>query len=340
MKEHLESTFSIRFLLTQIDFLDSLGYFRENSFSFLNLSAEKFDEANLRIDINEVERLYREASKTLNDPFLGLRVGHSFRVSNFGKTGSIYTFCKDLKHVIQMNAKYQRFSVDAGKISYDNKGWTSISGHFLSLIPYDKNRHCYHVLNMIVAAYATTFNWLSWGLGSEIISISFSEDKPSDATLFEEIYDCPVFFGQEKLGIEFSDNAIHAPLTTRNDEKLAMYVAILDTFSNTQNVNESLEISVRESIRSALNLGYVSLPIIAARLNMSERQLRQNLYAADLRYRALLDAERQKIFSELHEKGVSFSIISQELCYNDQAAFNRAFKRWYGMTPSQYTANS
>jgi len=27
------------------------------------------------------------------------------------------------------------------------------------------------------------------------------------------------------------------------------------------------------------------------------------------------------------------------LAYNDQAAFNRAFKRWYGTTPSQYSSN-
>lgn len=340
MEEHLKSTLSMRFLLTQIDQLDNWGYSRELSYSFLNLSKNELNEVNLRVDLNEVERLYRKASKALNDPFLGLRVGHSFRVSNYGKTGSIYTFCQDLKHVIQTNAKYQRIAIDAGEISYENKGWTGGSGHFLSLFPYHENRNCYHVLNMVVAAYATTFNWLSWGLGTEIISISFGEEHPSDTELFNEIYDCPVFFGQDKIGIEFSDEAIQAPLTTRNDEKLAMYVATLDSFLNIQNNNISLEISVRESIRSALSLGYVSLPIIASRLNMSERQLRQNLQNAGLRYRVLLEVERQKIFSELHDKGTSFSVISQELCYNDQAAFNRAFKRWYGMTPGQYTVKS
>ena len=338
MKEQLNSTLSMRFLSTQIDLLDSLGYARKLSLNFLNLTNDKFDEGNIRIDLNEVEELYREASKVLNDPFIGLRAGHSFRVSNYGKTGSIYTFCRDLKHVIQMNAKYQRIAIDAGEIAYENKGWTDMSGHFLSLVPYNENQNCRHVLNMVVAAYATTFNWLSWGLGTEIISISFRQDEPSDVSLFEEIYDCPVFFGHDKIGIEFSDEAIQAPLTTQNDEKLAMYVATLDSFLNIQNNNISLETSVRESIRSALSLGYVSLPIIASRMNMSERQLRQNLQAADLRYRALLEAERQKIFSELHERGKSFAVISQELCYNDQAAFNRAFKRWYDMTPGQYIA--
>ena len=339
MQEHINSTLSMRFLSTQIDQLDNLGYGRKLSLSFLNLNNDKLDEVNHRIDINEVEGLYREASKVLNDPSIGLRVGHNFRVSNYGKTGSLYTFCKDLKHVIHMNAKYQAIAIDAGKISYETKGWGGQSGHFLSLVPHDKNKDCHHVLSMIVGAYAATFKWLSWDLGAELKSISFSEPKPSAANLFENIYDCPVFFGQDKIGIEFFDTAIQAPLTTRNDEKLAIYVAELNALSNTQSINESLEISVRASIRSALSLGYVSLPIIAARLNMSERQLRQNLQSAGLRYRALLEAERQKIFSELHEKGTSFSVISQELCYNDQAAFNRAFKRWHGVTPGQYTSS-
>jgi AraC-like DNA-binding protein len=36
------------------------------------------------------------------------------------------------------------------------------------------------------------------------------------------------------------------------------------------------------------------------------------------------------------EAGKSFAQISMSLAYNDQPAMNRAFKRWFGMTPSQW----
>ena len=138
------------------------------------------------------------------------------------------------------------------------------------------------------------------------------------------------------IGIELDEAAIKAPLITHNAEKLAVIIAKLDKIIEGHNVTESLESAVRASIRAALNIGQVSVSHIASRLEMTERDFRRNLKAADLKYKDLLESERQALFLELYETGKTFSTISQELCYNDQAAFNRAFKRWYGTTPSQY----
>ena len=85
--------------------------------------------------------------------------------------------------------------------------------------------------------------------------------------------------------------------------------------------------------------GQVSSSIVASRLELSERQFRETMKENDLKYSQLLESERQLLFQHLYDKGESFSVISHELCYNDQAAFNRAFKRWYGVSPSQYVAS-
>ena len=58
----------------------------------------------------------------------------------------------------------------------------------------------------------------------------------------------------------------------------------------------------------------------------------------NLSFRDLLEEERKQRFRQLHASGESFAAIAQALAYNDQAAFNRAFKRWYNMSPSQYAA--
>jgi AraC-like DNA-binding protein len=36
------------------------------------------------------------------------------------------------------------------------------------------------------------------------------------------------------------------------------------------------------------------------------------------------------------QQGKPFTEIAQILGYNDQSAFTRAFKKWYGTVPSQY----
>jgi len=47
-------------------------------------------------------------------------------------------------------------------------------------------------------------------------------------SLFDQLYDCPVFFDQPKVGIEFYEAAMNTPLPTRDDEKLSLGIAKLD----------------------------------------------------------------------------------------------------------------
>lgn len=336
---HLKSKMAMRYLSTQIDQLAEYGYSHTQSLSFLNLTKTELDDPDLRIDITLVETLYKAAAHYLNDPNLGLCVGHSFRIAHYAQTGKIYSFCSDLKQVIDMNAKYQCIAIDVGVISYEDEGWSGARGHFLNLTPYENVKDCYHVLNMVMGAYATTFNWLSWGSGLELKSASFNQTKPSDMSVFNKYYACPLYFSQEKIGVEFDSEAINAPLITQNAEKFTVIISKLDKILEGHHINGSLESAVRESIRAALGLGQVSVPHIATRMSLTERDFRRTLKDANLKYRSLLKSERQKLFHELYKVGNTFSVISQELCYNDQAAFNRAFKRWYNVTPSQYVEN-
>ncbi len=38
----------------------------------------------------------------------------------------------------------------------------------------------------------------------------------------------------------------------------------------------------------------------------------------------------------LHDPDVALSEIASELGFNDQSAFTKSFKRWVGVTPSEY----
>jgi len=102
---------------------------------------------------------------------------------------------------------------------------------------------------------------------------------------------------------------------------------------------ENFKATITASTQAAIAQGHVSLPIVAARMNMSERQLRNKMTHLELSFRDMLEEERKQLFRHLHEAGESFASIAQALAYNDQAAFNRAFKRWYNMSPSQYRAS-
>ena len=142
------------------------------------------------------------------------------------------------------------------------------------------------------------------------------------------------------MRLEFFKETVHMPFPTANAEKLAAGIAKLDALLESQNTSESFSQAVHSATRAALNLGSVSLSIVANRLGISERQLRQKLKTINQNFRTILESERKAAFERLFEDGENFAVIAQSLGYNDQSAFNRAFKRWYDMSPSAYSAKN
>ena len=336
MAQKFKNTLSMRFLSEQLYQLECFGFATSQSLAFLTLSETQLNDITARIPILTVEKLYRHAAKVLNEPHLGLQIGHNFRILNYAQTGTVFGLSKTVKQAIELNSKYQRIAIDAGEISYETVGLDGRSGHFLSLLPHEEVKDCHHILNLICGAYATTFTWLAWGVGKGLKSVFFNQRAPEDLSLFQQLYDCPQFFDLPRLGIEFDDVAIIAPLPTHDPEKLSRIIVKLDKIVGTRNTSKSLEQATRASMRAAMAMGQVSSSIVASRLELSERQFRQSLKDNDLKYRQLLESERQLLFQRLYDQGESFSVISQDLCYNDQAAFNRAFRRWYGVSPTDY----
>ena len=54
-------------------------------------------------------------------------------------------------------------------------------------------------------------------------------------------------------------------------------------------------------------------------------------------FHALADEVRQKVADlYLRQPDIAIAEVAYLLGFSDQSAFNRAFRRWYGMTPKQY----
>ena len=336
MAQFLQNSMSRRYFSTQLNSLVIRGYKAEAALKILGLNSTQLSQPERRLPIKDVEAVYRDAAQTLQDELIALRVGRDFRVPNLGQTGAIYGFCADLSSVIEINRKYQKLAIDAAQISHDIED----GRHYLTLTPYETSQPAPYTLMMVMGAYASTFQWLTWTTSKEIKAAYFTGAAPENISIFTDVFRCPIYFEQERMRLEFFKETIHMPFPTANAEKLAAGIAKLDALLESQNTSESFSQAVHSATRAALNLGSVSLSIVASRLGISERQLRQKLKTINQNFRAILESERKAAFERLFKNGESFAVIAQSLGYNDQPAFNRAFKRWYDMSPSAYSAKN
>jgi len=112
----------------------------------------------------------------------------------------------------------------------------------------------------------------------------------------------------------------------------------LDKILGFQTAHFAFEDAVDAAIRGAIANGQISLQVVAGRLGLSGPALRAQFAASGEGIRPRIERIRKSLFMEKFEAGYSFSQIAMDLAYNDQAAMNRAFRRWFGMTPSAWRA--
>ena len=330
----MKMTLSHRYLNTNLDILDKLGFPKSRALEILELDEGTLKSSSDRMCLDPFVACINAAAAFTSDPNIALRLGHKFRVGTFGQTGNLYAYCENLREVIPMNDRYQKVAIDAGRVEYmlDPMG-----GHHMCFRPYYADMKKYRpITDIIMASYVTTYRWLTWGSGEGILSTHLSYPKPKDITAHEDVFQSDIIFGSEHTCLQFSEAAMSQTITTHDPERLSRAQMKLDKILGLQMATQSFEEAVNAALRGAIESGQVTSHIVAERMGLSWSALRTKLKETGHGIRPRLDQIRKTMFIEKYEAGQSLSQIAMSLAYNDQAAMNRAFRRWFGMTPSDW----
>jgi AraC-like DNA-binding protein len=94
---------------------------------------------------------------------------------------------------------------------------------------------------------------------------------------------------------------------------------------------------VRETVLQQLPGGLPKVQDVAGQLDMSARTLQRRLQERNLRYQQLLDEVRSELALQLiRDVSLSLNELADYLGFNDQSAFQHAFRRWQGVSPGNY----
>ena len=321
------------YLLSLLRILESMGFTREDSTAAGSLDPHALNTPKYRIPMESVRDIFTNAADALDEPNIGLEVGYRFRVATFTETGSILALCSTLAEAAQVNAFYQPLAETIGVQTFERREDTAA----MVWAPHFEDDDAYrHVTELVVAGYATTTNWLSWGYERGVESIHFRHAMPGSVKGYEKVLGPNVQFSQPENMLVFNPKTVDQPLPTSNPEKLAQVRQRLDIIMQRAQEKSGLRERVMAEITLALHDQSLSFDRVSRALGMSERTMRRNLSHEGLSYRQILADVRKTMCDSYMRDGRSLTEIAQLLGYNDQSAFTRAFKGWYGVIPSQY----
>ena len=159
---------------------------------------------------------------------------------------------------------------------------------------------------------------------------------PGYAELYEQTLRCPVRFGQPQSEIRFSRDYLKRSIIGANEAVHQFCEQQCQSLLAEMNAAGDLVDRIRMILlRKAGH--FPPMDQIAERLHMSERSLRRKLEGEGTSYKEILGDVRMRLAGEyLKNVRMKTQEISDLLGYSEVAAFNRAFKRWYGVPPTTY----
>ena len=169
------------------------------------------------------------------------------------------------------------------------------------------------------------------------VEVQFAHPAPLDVGEHTRVFGAPVSFGCAANAFvverEFLDRQV-PPADERLYPVLKQY---LDGVLAEMPREDRLLASIRRAVGEALHDGNPSLERVAKKSALSQRTLQRRLAQHGVDFKWLVEDTRHRFaLSYLREPNHTLTEIACLLGYSEVSAFNRAFRRWTGATPSNF----
>ncbi|MEW9899225.1 AraC family transcriptional regulator [Chitinivorax sp. PXF-14] len=280
----------------------------------------------------QVQQLVRDALAITGEPALGLLVGARLPPNAHGILGYAAMNSGTLREAFELIERYLPVRTTLVNVRHMAHG-DEMRLVFEEKLPLDDIAR--PVLEAVVLTFARLLEAVSAG-ACRVRVVAFPFAAPDYAALADEMFACPVRYGQDWAGYAFPLAEVDQPLKMADPNAFAEAVAICQRELEKLTRSASLSTRVRRLLLEA-NGNFPSLAVAARLLYMTQRTLHRHLLQEGTSFKAILeDVRRTRAIEHLKAGNISIQEIAYTLGYTDLANFRRAFKRWEGVPPSEY----
>jgi len=172
----------------------------------------------------------------------------------------------------------------------------------------------------------------------EAKQVAFSYCKPAYADQYSRYFDCPVYFGSAANKIVFSRTYIDHSDSTGDDRYLySLLKERADVLMGQAANRHSIVAKIESILMESLPTGKASIIDTAQKLHMSRQTLYRSLQKENTTYRQVLaECQRKLAVNYIEQSDLSLESIAFLLGYSEVSVFQKAFRRWYGISPGEY----
>jgi AraC-like DNA-binding protein len=310
------------------------GVSADELFGGTSLSEDYLADMRAMVHIDEFEHLVTRAMLLSKNPGLGLSVGMNAPETMFQILAHLALAVPTLRAAYGLIERYSSLLVDDLRLALTQIGdRAEFKFGFHGAIGEDTARFGVECL----AAVCLRIGYRHFAPDAKPLAMRFRHAEPAYSERYRAAFGCEVLFEQ-------ADNAIvsdaelldlkqrHADLAM---ERVLRDAAerMLDEMKNQVGYAQRL----KALLRHEPDLCNLDVQRLARELGVTHRVLRRRLAAENTSLSKLVEETRLDIArAELRKPHGTIKEAAARLGYSEASAFHRAFKRWTGLTPSEY----
>lgn len=292
-----------------------------------------FDSGTERIDLTLVAPVYELVTRVSGDPAWLYRAVNTASLAGAGTLFQLLLCCETLYDAFRLGCRYSSVATDVCAFSFHERD------HHVDLIVTPNPDVRVSLEQLEVAVFVPSrYQRLSPANRSPVLVEAMFRHEPRFAPAqYEAHFGCPVRFGAQHNGMRLARAALDMPLAGADANRQAYCRSIVDRYECQSLAVGNLVERVQLLFMQRMAFGEPGVDDIAALLAMGRRTLQRRLLEEGSSWRDATDAARLRVARrELDNPARPLHELALLTGYADTRAFLRAFRRWTGLTPSQY----
>jgi len=311
--------------------LAGLGVDFRDVLDAVGLPAGCLDDPDTRIPYPVLGQLLQVSAQQANCDYLGLLLAQHVRLADMGLAGQIASCGETVGEGLQNFTRFFTLQNSAATVS------VITSGGFSRLVYAIAQPSMSDTGQMQLGSMAIAFNILQDLCGRQWLPVvvTVASRAPFNLRPCQKFFRVPLRFDCDESAVVFESHWLDRPLPlvdplTRQRIETEVRLRQSEVLANFPS-------AVRRVLRRQLLLGACSIDVVATQFGMHRRTLDRRLQRHGVLYSELLDEVRHEVACQLlRDTGLQVQQIAESLRYSSAANFATAFRRWSGVTPTDF----
>ncbi len=320
-------------LIHVTDTLERLGASPEDVLAQARLPMWHLYDPEDLIPTSHIYALMDQAAQSLGNPTFGLRVGADNGLATLGTLGRLIASAPTIHHAFETSCRLIHAHSSAAR------NWLAEGGDEVWFCrnrlhgPKAGRRQMEQCILMQLIDHVGMAAGPSWR--PDAVCLQMHEDPGPEFR--DALGDPMILTGQQVTGIAVPRALLALPLPRCAAALCEAYDAEESRLRHTAPADSFVD-TLRQLVGTLLNEeGTPRIETVAEIAGVSVRSLQRRLSENGSSYSRVVDQARYQAASRLlRESDTRITDIAIDLGYTDSAHFTRAFKRWAGITPSEY----